>query len=105
MMATSTATVDRRDAMSWLREPFLEAARSPLGGAPPGLVELAVVSALSAALAAAVFGPHVLNGGWAMDDWALVAGLEAANRAGGLHGAFDAAMDIVYRPGYGVTLH
>jgi hypothetical protein len=78
--------------------------RSPLGATAPTLVDLAVVSAALAVLAVAVFGPHVVTGGWVMDDWALVARLDAAHRVDGLQGAFSAAMDIIYRPGYGFTL-
>lgn len=54
-------------------------------------------------LALAVYGPHVIRGGWYYDDWIIVAQLRDG-AADGVAGVYEAARSISYRPGYAVVL-
>jgi hypothetical protein len=48
-------------------------------------------------LSSAVYGPHVIRGGWYYDDWDFIAHIDLA-RGAGLGAAMRAAGDISYRP-------
>lgn len=78
-------------------------ALSPSDGRPDKRRDVAILVFLGL-LALAVYLPHVVRGGWYLDDWILVAELDDAFATGGLTNVFAHANDISYRPGYAVLL-
>lgn len=72
----------------------------------PPVKELAIVAAILALLAAAVYGPHARDGGFLSDDWAIYALLEFSDHQG-LLGGIQTLLDqpnISQRPGLAVYL-
>lgn len=60
-----------------------------------------LAGALLALLAFAIYLPHIIRGGWYLDDWITIARMSEAS---GLMGAFDSMRELSYRPGLAFSL-
>lgn len=88
-------------ASGWIATRWLDAARDPLASAPLRRPEILLAAELLALLALAVYMPHILDGGWYIDDWIHVA---VMSEAGGLLDAIGAMSERTHRPGLAVSL-
>lgn len=77
---------------------------APVGSRPLGLREALLAALGLGLLTLAMYLPHVLNGGWYLDDWIMIAQLRDGDDAGGLLEVYRQARDISYRPGYAIVL-
>lgn len=76
------------------------AVRNPLGGGAPSRRELLLATGALAVLALGIYLPHIVNGGWYVDDWIDVARL---SEAGDLLDKYRAMKIDSYRPGLAMT--
>lgn len=86
-----------RCLISWV----LSGVRDPLSGERPGKREILLAGLLLGLLATAIYLPHVIRGGWYLDDWIHVALMHEAD------GPFDvisAMGNESYRPGLVLSL-
>jgi hypothetical protein len=79
----------------------VEATRNPLTSRPLTVSEILLSAALFTALGLAIYLPHILNGGWYVDDWILIARMHESS---GLLGAFEAMQQESFRPGLALAL-
>lgn len=75
--------------------------RNPLGPAAPGRREILIATALLTLLALAIYLPHMIRGGWYVDDWIDIAQLTETS---GLIDGYHAMKVASYRPGLAFTL-
>lgn len=88
-----------------LRDGALDAvSAAPIGSRPLTRRELLLAAVGIGLLTLAMYLPHVLDGGWYLDDWIMIAQLRDGDQAGGLLEVYRQARDISYRPGYAVVL-
>lgn len=79
----------------------LNAVRNPISSLPLRLEEAVLSGALFAVLAIAIYLPHIIHGGWYLDDWTYIARLSEAN---GPFGAVGVMQSVTYRPGLALSL-
>lgn len=79
----------------------LEVARSPIASTRPPRREILSSAALFTLLALAVYLPHVIRGGWYLDDWIHVA---LMSEAGSPLDVLKVMNDQSYRPGLALSL-
>jgi hypothetical protein len=80
---------------------LIDALRDPRSSKPITRREAAIASGLLLLVAIAVYTPHVVRGGWYLDDWINVARM---NAAGGPLGALETVGGDTYRLGLAVAL-
>lgn len=80
----------------------LDTVRNPISALPLRLEETVLSAALFAVLAIAIYLPHIVNGGWYVDDWIVIARMHEAG--GGLFGAYGAMETETFRPGLAMAL-
>ncbi len=64
--------------------------------------EVLLSAAVGAILALAIYLPHIVNGGWYIDDWIVIARMNDAG--GGLFDSFQAMRVETFRPGLAFSL-
>ena len=79
----------------------LNAVRNPISSLPVRLEEAVLSGALFAVLAIAIYLPHIIHGGWYLDDWTYIARMSEAN---GPFGAVGVMQSVTYRPGLALSL-
>ena len=80
----------------------LDAVRNPISSPPLRVEETVLSAALFAVLAIAIYLPHIVNGGWYVDDWIVIARM---HEAGGSLSALYTAMEAeTFRPGLALAL-
>lgn len=80
---------------------LLDALRNPVSRTPLGLREALLAAGALLILAVGVYAPHVVRGGWYLDDWTHVA---LVSHTSDPLAAFEAMGNLSYRPGLALSI-